>query len=415
MARRVALVVLLASLIAAPAGADTIVGQKRSVDARIAGLNDRVAGIRAREADVRETIDAASARIERLSQQVGDVATRIAPLEQDLRLRHEKLRRLDALFRLQTERLQLVRQELAAAILQLRRRLVDQYESDESDTIAILLATRSFNDFIDTLDFLHRIDEADKRMVEDVRTTKRAVEQMRLRTSRTRARVRQDARVIGLRLSQLRHLREQLLANQGSLEAERASRQADLSSLTASEQSELGEMEALQAVSASLGEQIRAAQAAEAARQQAEAQAQAQAPAEQSSAPAASASGAPSSGGLAWPVSGPITSPFGMRWGRMHEGIDIGAAMGTPIDAAAAGTVIYAGWMEGYGNLVAIDHGNGLSTAYGHQSHLAVSVGQQVAQGQLIGYVGSTGHSTGPHLHFEVRVNGAPVDPLGYL
>lgn len=104
-----------------------------------------------------------------------------------------------------------------------------------------------------------------------------------------------------------------------------------------------------------------------------------------------------------------------MRWGSLHPGIDIGAAMGTPIRAAAAGTVIVAAYSGGYGNLVVIDHGNGLATAYAHQSQIAVSVGQQVAQGQLIGYVGSTGFSTGPHLHFEVRVNGSPVDPMGYL
>ena len=122
-----------------------------------------------------------------------------------------------------------------------------------------------------------------------------------------------------------------------------------------------------------------------------------------------------SSSGLIWPVQGPITSPFGMRWGRMHEGIDIGVPYGTPIHAAASGAVIYAGWMSGYGNLIVIDHGNGLATAYGHQSSIVVSCGQDVAQGQTIGYVGSTGHSTGPHLHFEVRVNGNPVDPLGYL
>ena len=99
----------------------------------------------------------------------------------------------------------------------------------------------------------------------------------------------------------------------------------------------------------------------------------------------------------------------------MHEGIDIAVGQGTPVHAAAGGTVIYAGWMEGYGNLVVIDHGNGLSTAYGHNSSLASSVGQSVAAGQVIAYSGSTGHSTGPHVHFEVRVNGAPVDPLGYL
>ena len=124
---------------------------------------------------------------------------------------------------------------------------------------------------------------------------------------------------------------------------------------------------------------------------------------------------APSASGFIWPASGPVTSPFGWRWGRMHEGIDIGAPYGAPIVAAAAGTVIYCGWMSGYGNLVAIDHGGGISTAYGHQSSIAVACGQHVDQGQTIGYVGSTGHSTGPHLHFEVRVNGSPVDPLGYL
>jgi murein DD-endopeptidase MepM/ murein hydrolase activator NlpD len=99
----------------------------------------------------------------------------------------------------------------------------------------------------------------------------------------------------------------------------------------------------------------------------------------------------------------------------MHEGIDLGAAYGTPIGAAAAGTAIYAGWLGGYGNLTVIDHGGGLSTVYGHQSHIGVSVGQHVEQGEIIGNIGSTGHSTGPHLHFEVRVNGQAVDPLGYL
>jgi murein DD-endopeptidase MepM/ murein hydrolase activator NlpD len=124
--------------------------------------------------------------------------------------------------------------------------------------------------------------------------------------------------------------------------------------------------------------------------------------------------GTPSSSGLIWPVSGPITSGFGWRWGRMHEGIDIGAACGTTIHAAASGTVIYAGWMDGYGNITIIDHGGGLATAYGHQLSLYVG-GGSVSQGQAIGAVGSTGHSTGCHLHFEVRVNGTPVDPLNYL
>jgi murein DD-endopeptidase MepM/ murein hydrolase activator NlpD len=121
------------------------------------------------------------------------------------------------------------------------------------------------------------------------------------------------------------------------------------------------------------------------------------------------------SGRLIWPVNGSFTSPFGMRWGRLHAGIDIAAPTGTPIRAADSGGVAIAGSVGGYGNYTCINHGGGFSTCYGHQSSIGISVGQAVRQGQVIGAVGSTGHSTGPHLHFETRVNGSPVDPMGYL
>ena len=122
-----------------------------------------------------------------------------------------------------------------------------------------------------------------------------------------------------------------------------------------------------------------------------------------------------STGGFVWPTGGPVTSGFGYRWGRMHEGIDIGAPEGQPIVASSAGVVSYAGVMGGYGNIVLIDHGNGITTAYAHQSAIQVSTGTSVGAGQQIGLVGNTGQSTGPHLHFEVRVGGSPRDPLGYL
>jgi murein DD-endopeptidase MepM/ murein hydrolase activator NlpD len=125
--------------------------------------------------------------------------------------------------------------------------------------------------------------------------------------------------------------------------------------------------------------------------------------------------GQPSAAGLVWPCDGVVVSGFGMRWGRLHEGIDIGCAYGTPNRAAAAGTVIHSGWLGGYGNLVVVDHGNGLSTAYAHASALLVGVGQTVSQGETVSLVGSTGNSSGPHLHFEVRVDGVAVDPLFYL
>ncbi len=121
------------------------------------------------------------------------------------------------------------------------------------------------------------------------------------------------------------------------------------------------------------------------------------------------------SGGCIWPTRGSVTSEYGSRWGRLHAGIDIAAPIGTPIWSAKGGTVIFAGTMNGYGNAVVIDHGNGLSTLYGHQSRIAASDGQGVSQGQVIGYVGNTGRSTGPHLHFETRYGGTARNPRGCL
>ncbi|CUH94192.1 putative secreted protein [Propionispora sp. 2/2-37] len=122
-----------------------------------------------------------------------------------------------------------------------------------------------------------------------------------------------------------------------------------------------------------------------------------------------------------WPASGAVTSGFGQRnspWedgSELHPGIDIAAGIGTPVVATADGEVVKSGWSGGYGNIVQIDHGNGIETIYGHNSKVAVIVGQKVKKGQIVSFAGSTGRSTGPHVHYEIRVNGTAVDPIKFL
>ena len=389
MALRAAIVCLVAALAVGPAGADTISEQKDSVDGRIARLGERVARMQEREKSVRAEVASASMRIRELSDRVGDVSTQLGPLESDLRLRRLRLNRLDALLAVQTSRLAVLRRQHAAALRRLDARLVGLYKTDQPDTLTMLFTSKSVADILDVVDYAHRIAEQDRRIADEVGMAKTRVRTQLAATRRTRARHVQELSALALRVSEARALRDSLAASRDALECARGRQQESLAALTRQQRAELAEIDALRQVSAALAAKI----AAQASR----------------------GTGAPSAAGLVWPVSGSVTSGYGTRWGRMHEGIDIAAPSGTPIAAAAAGTVIYAGWMGGYGNLVVLDHGNGLATAYGHQSSIAVANGQTVAQGQVVGYVGSTGHSTGPHLHFEVRVNGAPVDPLGYL
>jgi len=302
-----------------------------------------------------------------------------------------RLNRLNALYETQTQRLRFLRREYEIALARLNARLVAIYESDEPDAVALVLSAQTFSDLLDAVDYMRRIGDQDKRIAGSVGRAKHGVKLARERTKVVRGRVRQETRAVAVRVAQARRLRDELLAGKQQLAGARSQNQQSLAGLSEQERQEAGEIDALEQVSGQLAAQIRAAQ---------------------SQAPSGSQ---PSASGLIWPVNGPVTSPFGMRWGRLHTGIDIGAATGTPIHAAAAGRVIIAGWVSGYGNLTVIDHGGGLATAYAHQSGFAVSTGAGVAQGDVIGYVGCTGHCFGPHLHFEVRVNGTPVDPLGYL
>ena len=387
--RRLVFGLLAVLVVAAPAGAD-IVDKKQSVDDRIVSLQERVADAQRKEAALRSEIDSVSGQIRGLEQQVGDVSLRLAPLVHELELRELKLNRLNALFEVQSTRLAFLRAEYRLAISRLNRRLVAAYETQQPDTLSVLLSSRSFSAMIDGLDYVKFVARHDREIAVEVKSARDEVAVARKHTKKARADMYRQAKIVAVRVHQVRVLRDQLVASKGRLVEAQARRKADLASLDARERADAEEIDSLQQVSAELAAKIRAAQSH-------------------------STVVRTGSGALAWPVNAPITSPFGWRWGRMHEGIDLGAAYGSPIAAAGAGTVIYAGWLGGYGNLTVIDHGGGLSTAYGHQSQIGVSVGQQVEQGQIIGNVGSTGHSTGPHLHFEVRVNGQAVDPLGYL
>jgi murein DD-endopeptidase MepM/ murein hydrolase activator NlpD len=391
----VAVAAAILAIATTPAAGD-VYSRKHSVDARISALHSRIAAAHAREQALAAQIDSVSSQIHGLESRVGDVSARLVTLEADLALHQRKLDRLTALFRLETQRYDFLRREYALALARLNARLVQVYESGEVDTLDVLLASTSIGNVIDGIDYVNQVGEQDRHIATSVGHAKVAAKHARERTKKIRAVVSAETRAVAVRTEQVRSLRDQLVANRSALIGARSQKRVALSQVRSSERAEVSEAQALEQESAQLAGQIQAAQ----------------------SSPSTSYTATPathSASGFIWPVNGPVTSPFGMRWGRMHTGIDIGVPYGTPIHAAAAGRVIYAGWMSGYGNLVFIDHGGGISTGYAHQSSIAVSLGETVSQGQVIGYVGCTGHCFGPHLHFEVRVGGNPVDPLGYL
>ena len=380
LASLVCLMVLLPAAFGTPAHAD-----------RIQSLQGKIADAQVQEQRLQSDIGSIESRIRTLESQVGGVSTRLDALEHDLLLQQERLNRIRRLYQFQTQQLDFFSHEYNVSVDRLNARLIEIYESSISRRRSTSSCRRSsLGDFLEQVDYVRDIGSQDAVIATSVHGAKDRWHAARAKTAVTKKKVETVTRTIAVRTSEVRAEKQRLLISEKGLAAVRGRKKSRLASVQESKAEYLHEVAGLQAASSQVTAQLQ-------------------------SSGSSSYSSTPSSSGLIWPVNGPVVSGFGMRWGRMHEGIDIGVGYGTPIHAAASGTVVFSGWMDGYGNFVIIDHGGGMATAYGHQSAIAVGGGQSVSQGQVIGYVGCTGHCFGPHLHFEVRINGSPVDPLGYL
>jgi murein DD-endopeptidase MepM/ murein hydrolase activator NlpD len=272
-------------------------------------------------------------------------------------------------------------------------RLVQMYKDGEPDVLTVVLESDGFADMLERTQFLDRITNQDKQIITRVRDLKAQTTRQTKELGVLQRRQIAAARAIEERRSQVAAVKGKLVSSRTDLQGARDGRQVVLSRVQSSRKRLDADLSKMQA---QVQAQLRAA----------------------NTGPSVNAGPIRrGTGSMIWPVNGPITSPFceARAWERCHPGIDIGVSAGTPIRAADSGRVVLAGWTGGYGNYTCIQHSASLSSCYAHQSAYRVSVGQNVSQGQVIGLVGCTGLCFGDHLHFEVRINGAVVNPLNYL
>lgn len=364
--------------------------------------------------DLQGQIDSSRLEQENWEQVIQDVSARLKSIQADLDAATAKLKSIQAQQAQINAQIEQTKVDIAKAEAYLKtrqavlnRRVRAIYMHGQLNYLEVILGANSFSDFANRLELLKRVIHSDYSLILEIQKQKAAIEAKK-------AQLEADKK-------QLDALAAEAEKTQKEIAAKKAEQQKVLDAAknnkAAAAQMERDLNSQLDQVRSLIQQRLAAAEAARQAAQQ-----------QQSSSDDGGGGGGGSddgyvqgTGSLGWPCSGPITSPFGYRTHPIfgttifHAGIDIGVDYGTPIHAADSGTVVYAGWISGYGNAVIIDHGGGLSTLYGHNQSLAVGEGQSVSKGQVVAYAGSTGNSTGPHCHFEVDVNGSPVNPMGYL
>lgn len=332
-------------------------------------------------------------RIDALQGTISTLQQREDAIQSDLDAKQAELSRTQDELRRVRARLIELRARLARSRAVLADRLVELYKSDQPDIVSVVLDANGFADLLENGAYLQRIGQQDRAIITAVRDAKAEMASAARRLGTLEQRQQRIAMQITQRRNAVARVRASVQGKRDAIDSVRNQKQAVLSSVRDHAHKIDEDIKALQAQQAKIQDRIRQAQGG---------------------LPVGPIRGG---GRFIWPVDGPITSPFCEQraWESCHPGIDIGVPAGTPIRAAGSGSVVIAGWVSGYGNYTCIDHGGGISTCYGHQSQLEVSVGQHVTQGQVIGLSGCTGLCFGDHLHFEVRINGAVTNPLSYL
>ena len=370
-------------------------GQSAPLSERIQAKRSQVEAKKRKEGVLTTTIERYNQRIGGLQGEIRGTQKRLRLVQSELDDKRAELLRVRDDLEVARDRLERARSELRASRHALANRLVELYKADEPDALTVVLEADGFADLLERTDFLERISKQDSQIVEKVRILKARAERAESLLADLERRKEAAAVAILRRRDDIASVRDRLASAQGELRTQRNGRRAVLARVRSQRRRAQEDLAALEREQAKVRNTLSGA------------------------APGAFAPGAGpvkrGSGRLIWPISGPLTSPFGMRWGRLHAGIDISAPSGTPIRAADSGRVVLLGFTGGYGNYTCVQHTGSMSTCYAHQSGYNTSNGAGVRQGQVIGYVGNTGHSFGAHLHFEVRINGQPVDPLGYL
>ena len=370
-------------------------GLSAPLSERIEAARDKVDSARHREGVLTETIEGYTLRVVSLGGEIRALSRRQRQVQRRLDRQRAELLAVRARLDHARTRLARLRHAVARAEDALAARLVAIYKQDRPDVLTVVLEADGFADLLEQAEFVQRVAEQDERIVSRLRELKERTKRQAETLAALERAAEQAANAILARRNELAGTRAQLSRTRTDFAEARATRRAALARVRRRRAEADEDLAALE-------------------REQARVEAALQSSQETAFAPSAGPVRR-GSGELIWPVSGTLTSPFGPRWGRLHAGIDIAAPEGTPIRAADSGRVVLAAAQGGYGLYTCIQHTSSMSTCYAHQSRLGTASGAAVEQGDVMGYVGNTGNSFGAHLHFEVRINGQPVDPLGYL